>query len=201
MLQCVYMVISYLGKQFFRINHGDLVIATNPAGKNRFGADLVFVSTLHEDHNNPGLVFFGDKTPFVARGPGEYEIKGVAAEGFASEVEIEGKKYLNTVYNFKLNDISICFLGVTHEISNETREVIEEPDILFVAIGDDPEKAYKISMSLEPKIVIPMDFEPGGKAIKTFLKEGGSKAEPIEKLTLKKKDLVDKEGEIVLLKQ
>jgi len=56
-------------------------------------------------------------------------------------------------------------------------------------------------MSLEPKIVIPMDFEPGGKAIKTFLKEGGSKAEPIEKLTLKKKDLVDKEGEIVLLKQ
>jgi L-ascorbate metabolism protein UlaG (beta-lactamase superfamily) len=195
------MIISYLGKQFFRINHGDLTIATNPSGKQRFGADVVFASTLHPDHNNPDLVSFGDKRPFVIKGPGEYEVKEVTAEGFGGEIEIGKKKYQNTIYNFTLNDIKICFLGLAKELSSEVREAIEEPDILFVSIGDDPSKAYKISVSLEPKIVIPMDFEPGGKEIKTFLKEGGSKAEPIEKLTIKKKELADKEGEIVILKQ
>jgi hypothetical protein len=56
--------------------------------------------------------------------------------------------------------------------------------------------AYKLVVKLEPKIIIPMHYgEVGEKdALKKFLKEAGEDIKPIEKLTLKKKDLEGKEG-------
>ena len=57
-------------------------------------------------------------------------------------------------------------------------------------------------MKLEPRLISPMHYGDVGEktALKTFLKEGGEenmKAE--EKLTLKKKDLEGKEGDIIVL--
>ena len=57
---------------------------------------------------------------------------------------------------------------------------------------------------MEPKIIIPIHFgETGDKnVLKTFLKEGGAENEKAEeKLTLKKKDLEGKEGDIIILKK
>jgi len=194
------MVITYFGKQFFRLSHGELTLATNPSGKSRFGSDVVLVSVDLPLYNEVSLVSFGEKKPFVISGPGSYELFGIEVEGFYTEQEINQKKYVNTVYFLTIDDIKICFLGLAQEISNEIKEAIEELDILFVSVSDDPAKAYKLSVSLEPKIIIPMDFEFGGKEIKTFLKEGSAKTEPVEKLTIKRKDLQGKEGEIILLK-
>ena len=46
-----------------------------------------------------------------------------------------------------------------------------------------------------------MDYSGGKeKELKTFLKEGGAeKIKEIDKLIIKKKDLADKEGEIIVL--
>ena len=90
----------------------------------------------------------------------------------------------------------------SNKISTETRGEIGSPDILFVPIGNndllDPAEAYKLAVSLEPKIIIPMDYDE--KTLKAFLKEGGQdKVAPIDKLTLKAKDIVGREGEIVVL--
>jgi L-ascorbate metabolism protein UlaG (beta-lactamase superfamily) len=79
---------------------------------------------------------------------------------------------------------------------------IESPDILFVPIGNgellNPAEAYKVVVSLEPKIIIPMDYDD--KTLKAFLKEGGQeKIVPIEKLTIKAKELIGREGEIIIL--
>jgi L-ascorbate metabolism protein UlaG (beta-lactamase superfamily) len=89
-----------------------------------------------------------------------------------------------------------------NKISTETRGDIGSPDILFVPIGNhdllDPAEAYKLAVSLEPKIIIPMDYDE--KTLKAFLKEGGQdKVIPIDKLTIKAKDIVGREGEIVVL--
>jgi hypothetical protein len=52
---------------------------------------------------------------------------------------------------------------------------------------------------LEPKLIIPMEYDKD--TLKAFLKEmGDEKVEEIDKLTLKRKDLEGKEGEIVVLK-
>jgi hypothetical protein len=53
-------------------------------------------------------------------------------------------------------------------------------------------------VSLGARLVIPMNYD--AKALDAFLKEGGvNKVEPVDKLTLKKKDLDGKEGDIVVI--
>ena len=84
----------------------------------------------------------------------------------------------------------------------DVRGQIDPPDILFVPIGNkellSTSEAYKLAVSLEPKIIIPMDYESND--LKAFLKEGGQdQIKPIEKLTIKAKELAGREGEIVVL--
>ncbi len=80
-------------------------------------------------------------------------------------------------------------------------------DILFVPIGGDgvldAATAYKLAISIEPKLIIPIHYgDVGSKdALKIFLKEAGENPTPVPKLTLKKKDLEGKEAEIVVLVQ
>ena len=57
--------------------------------------------------------------------------------------------------------------------------------------------AYKLSVALEPKLIIPMDYNE--QSLPIFLKEvGNEKVDPVEKLTIKKKDIEGKLGEVVL---
>jgi hypothetical protein len=204
------MVITYLGKQFFKITQGDMVIAVNPIGKDskakasRFGAQITLITTNHPDYNGAENTFHGDTAPFVISGPGDYEVKGIFIKGILSESTIGGKKYINTIYSLSVDDISICFLGALSEgvLSDSAREAIDTPDILFVPIGGGdmlaPSPAYKLAVSLDSKIIIPMDYDPA--SLKVFLKEGGDeKAVATDKLTLKRKDLEGKEGEIMVL--
>ena len=88
------------------------------------------------------------------------------------------------------------------EFSKETREALGSPDILFCADWGkdvlDPKFASKLALSLEPKMIIPMDYDDS--SLKTFLKETAEeKAEVVDKLTLKLKDL-EKGREVVVLK-
>ena len=206
------MIITYLGKQFFKIAQGDLVIAINPISKDskgeskgsRFGSDIAFSTTNHKDYNGFDMVTHGDTFPFEVKGPGDYEIKGIFVKGIMTESIIEEKKYINTIYTFSVDNISICFLGCVSnsKLNTETRGEIGTPDILFVPVGSngliDPSDAYKLAVSLEPKIIIPMDYDD--KTLKSFLKEGGQdKVTSIDKLTLKAKDVVGREGEIIVL--
>ena len=63
----------------------------------------------------------------------------------------------------------------------------------------DAKTSAKLALSFEPKMIIPMDYD--SVTLKAFLKETGEeKAEVVDKLTLKLKDLEGKEGEIVVLK-
>lgn len=206
------MIITYLGKQFFKIQQGDLVMAVNPISKDskldikggRFGSDIALSTTNHPDYNGFDMVAHGDTVPFAVNGPGDYEIRGNFIKGVMTETTLHDKKYINTIYFLNIENISICFLGCMSntKITAETRGEIGSPDILFVPIGNndllDPAEAYKLAVSLEPKIIIPMDYDE--KTLKAFLKEGGQdKVVSIDKLTIKAKELIGREGEIVVL--
>jgi len=210
------MIISYFGKQFVKISQGDLTLAFNPLSKDsdqkdkisRFGANVAFITANHPDFNGIDTVTHGNTSPFVVAGPGDYETQEIFIKGLMTETEIDKKKYINTVYFLTVDEIKICFLGhLSKDLSGEIREAIAGADILFVPIGGEgvlaPKEAYKLSLSLEPKIIIPMDYgaDRAKDALKVFLKEGGAeKTEPIDKLTIKRKDLEDKEGDIIVLK-
>lgn len=206
------MVITYLGGECFKMQFGDMVIAFNPPAKDsalkspRFGADIGLVSLNHPDFNGAEQLEFGEKKPFIVSGPGEYEVKGVFIKGFKSNSQYGGKDKLNTIYTLGLDNMNICFLGaVSEDLDAETNEAIDEVDVLFVPVGGEgvlsPAAAYKMAVKLEPKLIIPMHFGAIGSkdALKTFLKEAGETTKSVDKLTIKKKDLEGKSGEVVVL--
>lgn len=207
-----YMVITYCGMAFMKVQFGDTTLAFNPLGKNaemsgpRFGADVAFVSLKDPNFNGTEQLSYGEKVPFVVNGPGEYEIKGVYVKGVASEGP---NNKINTIYSVVLEGISLCHLGslASPDIPAAALEAIGEVDVLFVpAWGGDAlstAAADKVVAALEPKIIIPLFKGPKGDgkdALKAFLKEIGEEGgTPLDKLTLKKKDLEGKEGEVMVL--
>ncbi len=205
------MIITYLGGAFVKVQFGDTILAFNPISKDsdlktsKFGADVVLSSIKHPDMNGVDQVTFGEKKPFVISGPGEYEIKDVFIKGLPSESDYGGEKRINTVYNVALEGMNICFLGAisTEELPKATDEAIDQVDILFVPIGGagvlDPAKAYKLAISIEPKIIIPILYDDKKDSLKQFLKEAGDNPKPETKLTLKKKDLEGKEAEVMVV--
>lgn len=207
------MIITYHGGQFVKISHGDTVIAANPFGKGsqykqiRFGARIGLVSVNHPDYNGIENLSHGEKVPFAVSGPGEYEVGGITVSGFMSTKGYGEKGLLNTIYAVELEGIRLCFLGAlsSSELTSEQFEGIGSVDILFTPIsgGDvlSPADAEKIAVSLNAKIVIPLGWsDADDKNLKLFLKEAGAENVSMsDKLTLKKKDLEGKEGDVVLL--
>jgi len=205
------MIITHFGKQFFKLAQGEMVLAFNPVSKGsktgisaHFGADIALITTNHEDYNGAEQLSHGERQPFVINGPGDYEIKEIFIKGVISEGVIDQKKYINTIYIFTLDNINVVFLGALSdgELSKESREAINSPDILFIPVGGkgllDGKAAAKLASTLEPKLIIPMDYDEA--TLKVFLKElGEEKAPKMDKLTLKRKDLDNKEGEVVVL--
>jgi L-ascorbate metabolism protein UlaG (beta-lactamase superfamily) len=206
------VIITYYGKQFFKVQQGDLTIALNPIAKEsgykgtvaRFGADIVLSTLHHPDYNGLETVTYGEREPFIVDGPGDFEVKNVFIKGAMTKTLLDKKEYINTVYSFIVDGMTVVFLGGIQDLSPEAKELITDADILFVPVGElfmAPGAAYKLAVSLESSIVIPMDFgNMQSGELKQFLKEGGAeKVTEIDKLTIKKKDLEGKVGEIVLL--
>lgn len=207
------MVITYYGGQFFKVQQGDLTIAYNPIGEPlnedarvaRFGADIALVSMNHAHFNGVSNLSYGEKTPFLVSGPGEYETKGVYIRGLETSTKYGGETLRqNTLYYVSIEGMGLCFLGAldTPQLGEKIYDAIYDVDILFVPVGGGgvltPAEAHKLSLTFSPKMIIPMHYDAA--ALKKFISEAGQDAKPQEKLTLKKKDLEGKEGEVAVLK-
>lgn len=210
------MIITYHGKQFFKITQGDTVFALNPLSKDsklgikpaKFGSDIALCTVRHPDYNGFENAEYNEKKPFLIYGPGSYEVNGNSFVGFQSKSLIQDEEYINTIYFFNFEGISFCFLGdVTYEsIDQKVKEYIESVDVMFVPVGGngtlDPSQAAKITKVFSPRIIIPMDYgsdrEKG--ALDTFLKEMSSEAKTEEKFVFKKSDLGES-AKIVVLEQ
>ena len=211
------MVITHHGGQCFKVTLGGLTLVFDPIAKggtlpaSRFGADMVLVSRNHADMNGIEEVTYGEKVPFAITGPGEYERQGIVVQGFLSYsgygLAKGQEKAVNTIYSVQLEDMTLVHLGALADadLLKEARENIDDIDVLFVPIGGQgvlsPDDAHKLAVSLEPKIIVPMHWSGMGapKTLEAFLKKAGSESEKADKLTLKKKDLVGREGSILVI--
>lgn len=204
------MVITYHSGQCFKVSFGNTTLAFDPIGKQskltavKFGSDVAFVSMNHPNFNGIENVSHGNKQPFVVAGPGEYEIGDVTARGFGVETTYEGIKRYNTIYQVRLEEMNIIFLGALGdaEIDPKILSELGDIDILFLPIGGgdvlDVPPAAKLAAKLEAKLIIPMHYDK--VALTTFLKESGAEGvKPEEKLTLKKKEVNEMEGEVRVL--
>ncbi|VAW32268.1 hypothetical protein MNBD_CPR01-447 [hydrothermal vent metagenome] len=211
------MVITHHGGQCFKITFGDLTLVFDPIAKGatlpsvRFGADIAFVSRNHPDMNGISEVSSNGKKPFIINGPGEYERSGVSVQGFLTNSQYQlgagQTNILNTIYIVELEGMTIMHLGAMSDtmLPPKAREAIENIDILFVPVGGDgvlnASEAKKLSTVLEPHIIIPMHWSGMGepKALDSFLQESGDTYEKVDKLTIKKKDMAEKEGAIIVV--
>lgn len=205
------MVITHHGGQCFKVSFGDTTLAFDPISKKakqlspvKFGADAAFISMRHPSFNGADQVAFGNKEPFIVNGPGEYEIGDVIAHGYGVKTKYEGIERYNTIYQVTLEGMNMVFLGALGEPDIDPKILGEfgEIDILFVPIGGgdvlEVPQAAKLAAKLEAKCVIPMHYDKA--ALGAFLKEEGiEKQQPVDKLTLKKKDVAAMSGEVVVI--
>lgn len=205
------MVITYHGGQCVKVSFGDITLAFNPIAKQskltpvKFGADVALLSINHPDFNGVEQVSFGAKDPFVIKNPGEYEVGSVTVRGFGMSTTYDKVERFNTIYQVRLEDMNIVFLGALDkpEIDPKILGEFGDIDILFMPIGGgdvlEVPQASKLAVKLEAKLIIPVHYD--ATALKAFLKEEGVEAlKPVEKLTIKKKEVMVMEGEIVVLK-
>lgn len=205
------MVITYHGGQCFKVSFGDTTLAFDPISKKskltpvKFGADVAFVSMRHPDFNGVEQVAYGNKEPFMIDGPGEYEIGDVTARGWGIESTYDGEKHYNTIYQVQMEGMTLVFLGALGEAEIDPKILAElgDIDILFLPIGGgevlDVPAASKLAVKLEARLVLPMHYDK--KQLDSFLKEEGVQdGKPVDKLTIKKKDIATMTGDVVVLK-
>lgn len=206
----VAMILTYHEGACIRASAGDTTVVLGPvskASKNfkpiNFGADVAFVSLNDVDMNGSGDAARGEKQAFSIFGPGEYEVKEISCTGFPSGSSYGGKPRTNTIYSLHFDGLSVLYLGALGDmdIPSEVLEM-DSPDILIIPVGGEgtlnAAEAEKIAVKLEAKIIIPILYDE--KTLKLFLKESGADSvKPVEKLTLKPRDVSGKENEVVVL--
>ncbi|MDP2696161.1 MAG: MBL fold metallo-hydrolase [bacterium] len=194
------MVITWYGEGCFKIQSSDTSILVDPLESSsglmppRFKADLTLVTQSSFAN--------GDFPSMDIVGPGEYEVKNIEVSGVMLEAD-------KTAYILKAEDMRLGFLGhvANKALPPVAAEKIAGVDILFIPGGGSPyidqETAAKLIKQIDPRIVVASFFKiPGLKRksneVKDFLNEMDQKAEPQDRLTIKKKDLPVKRQVVVL---
>ncbi len=204
------MHIQSLGLSSFKLTTKDAVVVTDPVGKEsgltppRGNADIVILA----EPQNP--VYSGSQSlsgePFIIPHPGEYDIKGVTVTG------IPVKQEAGYVTTFLIESEDLKILNLSHiadfSMKEDELEDLGEIDILILPVGGNSvlsaSSAAKVVNQIEPKIVIPSHYQQAGvhmtlDPVERFIKEMGGKAETVEKLIVKKKDVTSIESTKVII--
>jgi len=203
------MILTFHEGACVRASAGDTTLVFGPVSKGsknfkpvNFGADVAFVSLNNPDMNGADEAGRGDKQPFVIFGPGEYEVKDITVSAYPSGSKWGSEPRTNTVYSVHFDGMSLLYLGALGDL-DLPREILEmdAPDVLIIPVGGQgalsPAEAQKLAVKLEAKIIIPILYDD--KSLKQFLKESGEDVKPVDKLTIKPRDLTGKENEVVVL--
>ena len=182
--------ITYLGRNCFRLKGRDGSVITDPCppdsgfslGKQT--AEIVTVSRRDE----PGYAYSAGigGNPMVLDAPGEFEIGGILVTGIANK-RPDGTR--NVMFISEIDGIRVGHLGLA---SNVALEDFKGVDVLLLPVGGNnalaPNLAADLMTKIDPSVVIPMNYKTGGEPLpleplEAFLKETGSRPEPLAKVT------------------
>jgi L-ascorbate metabolism protein UlaG (beta-lactamase superfamily) len=207
------MVIQKVGGFGFKISAGPVTVAVNPPSQrskkfkvSKFGSDVVLVSVLDADWNGSDTATHGDKEPFVISGPGAYEVGDVRVTGFATRADYNDvlSDVGNTAYIIEMDGMKVLVLGAlsSGKLPPELRAEIDDIGIVLVPVGDgtlDAKVAHDVVTAIEPNAIIP--YTTGSdKDLTAFLKaEGETGVKPVDKFTVRRKELDAMDAEVVVL--
>lgn len=214
------MDITYLGHASFKIRGKGATVVTDPFSEEMIGlkftkhtaADIVTVSHEHEDHNAVSLV---EGQPFLIRGPGEYEVKGVGVVGIQTfhDADRGSKRGKNTMYRIEIDGVTIVHAGdLGHMLTDDDLEHVGSVSILLIPVGGfytiDAKQAASLVHEIDPSIVIPMHYgrpELNQKAfghlapVSVFLNEMGKQSVLPQARLSTTKDKLPEEMQVVVL--
>jgi L-ascorbate metabolism protein UlaG (beta-lactamase superfamily) len=163
--------IIWHGHACFEVRGQNTTIVFDPFGgiglpEPKAKADVVLCSHSHGDHNNvkPVLKEGGSALEgFVgAKDVGGVPVKGVATLHDDAGGSQRGK---NSVYIVRFEGLKLCHLGdLGHDLTSEQAREIGKVDVLFTPVAGGatigPDVAWSVITKLDPKIIIPMHYNP-----------------------------------------
>lgn len=151
-------------------------------------------------------------TSHTLAGPGEYEIGGLFIAGVATfrDRKRGAEAGANIVFSVNVNGVVVCHLGELGHTPTQTQvEAMGAVNVLLIPVGLPgsltPAMASEIVSSVEPDIVVPMNYKtPGLKLtrnpVNRFLKEMGvASSDPQPSLKVSSRDSDAEETRVVLL--
>ncbi len=138
-------------------------------------ADIILASSLLPDEGaqTANGLFMVD--------PGSYRIKNLVFEGFSSPHDrYGGRRFgMSTLWRWEQNGFTFAHLGgAASPLTINERLLIGSPDVLFIAVGGgakvyDAQEAANAVKIIQPKIVIPVQYQRKGKELATNCDQQG----------------------------
>jgi L-ascorbate metabolism protein UlaG (beta-lactamase superfamily) len=171
------------------------------------------VVTVSNASGLPGIEGWESKVP-VIRGPGEYEISGLAVRGIAVPLgDASEPRALNTVYTLDAELMTVCHLGALNgPLTPQAVQLIGRVDVLITPAGGtdqaiSADQAAAVTRALEPRVVIPLhpNIPSDGSdltAFDQFVSEIGlPKPEPAARVTITRGNLGEAQRLVLLRPQ
>lgn len=162
------MEITWLGGACFRIRGRDAAVATDPSTAKiskrsaRPKADLVTLSDATADADADAVrANHGDRVPFIADGPGEYEVCGVYVHGVS-----ERPGGATTLYTIDVDHVTVGhFASLSAELSDALVDELGPIHVLLIDVDADRAgtagHAVQLINRIEPNIVVPYGRDNG----------------------------------------
>ncbi|MDA1003333.1 MAG: MBL fold metallo-hydrolase [Chloroflexi bacterium] len=210
------MDITWIGHAAIRMRARDAAVVMDPTDKSG-GADMGRppgeIITISHDHPHHNHVAGVKGEAMVIDGPGEYEVTGIHVEGMRSSLRpAEGAAagpQRGTIFIFEAEELKLAHLGgLGVPLTAQQSEHLLNLDVLFIPIdcpeGLAAEQAARLTRALEPRIVIPIAYEPAAQgvapALQAFVQTLGlSLEEPVSRLTLNRRAVSGDSTRIMLL--
>lgn len=156
------------------------------------------------------------KGSLIIDGPGEYEASNVSISGVAARAHVDETDMKNaTIYKIVVDNIRLAIIGhVYPDLKEAQLEAIGIVDVLILPVGGhgftlDTVGALKVIKQIEPKIIIPTQYEVKGltypvPAISLEESLKGLVMEPkdtVSKLKLKSSDLLSEQMQLIVLEK
>lgn len=210
------MDISWLADRSIIISAAAGTLVMDPQPGSRPGPDVdadTSVVTISHANALPGIEGWEGKVPII-RGPGEYEISGLAVRGIAVPLgDANEPRALNTVYALDAELVTVCHLGALNgPLTTQAAQLIGHVDVLITPAGGtdqaiSADQAAAVTRVLEPRVVIPLhpNIPSDGSdltAFDQFVSEIGlPKPEPAARVTITRGNLGEAQRLVLLRPQ
>ncbi len=212
------MELTWYGLGCFRMSErGYPAVVTDPFAEESAGlslprgrADIVTTSEVLDEPERAAWKGLRGVERTLA-GPGEYEIGGLFISGVATPRNRKrgAEMEINVVYAVDLNGVVVCHLGESVKPLTQAQiEALGHIHVLLLPVGLPggltPAMASEVVSSVEPNIVVPMNYKMPGlqvnrNPVDRFLKEMGMTQSPTESSLKLTASTIPDEPTVILL--